>query len=120
MEEIDRFVQKGNLDRSVYLREILKKGFSLDKMERMFDKYATGELSLMEVCHALKMNSWQFFEELKAKNRHLNVGNNRICLMKFLLDMPVSPTLIKFNMCGRQESYPHYSPSFGTFILELL
>ena len=73
LEEIDRFVQEGNLDRSAYLREILKKGFSLDKMERMFDKYATGELSLMEVCHALKMNSWQFFEELKARNLHLNV-----------------------------------------------
>ena len=74
LEEIDRFVQEGNLDRSAYLREILKKGFSLDKMERMFDKYATGELSLMEVCHALKMDPWQFFEELKARNLHLNVG----------------------------------------------
>ena len=74
LEEIDRFVREGNLDRSAYLREILKKGFSLDKTERMFDKYATGDLSLMEVCHALKMNSWQFFEELKARNLHLNVG----------------------------------------------
>ena len=73
LKEIDRFVQEGNLDRSAYLREILKKGFSLDKMERMFDKYAAGELSLMEVCHALKMNSWQFFEELKTRNLHLNV-----------------------------------------------
>jgi metal-responsive CopG/Arc/MetJ family transcriptional regulator len=38
LEEIDQFVQEGNLDRSAYLREILKKGFSLDKMERTFDK----------------------------------------------------------------------------------
>ena len=73
LEEIDRFVQEGNLDRSAYLREILKKGFSLDKMERMFDKYASVDLSLMEVCYTLKLNSWQFFEELKAKNLHLNV-----------------------------------------------
>ena len=73
LDEIDRFVQEGNLDRSAYLREILKKGFSLDKKERMFDKYAAGELSLMEICHALKMNPWQFFEELKAANLHLSV-----------------------------------------------
>lgn len=73
LEEIDRWVQEGNLDRSAYLREILKKGFTLDKMQRIFDKYATGELSQMEVCRALKMNPWEFLEELKARNRHLNV-----------------------------------------------
>jgi predicted DNA-binding protein len=74
LEEIDQFVQEGNLDRSAYLREILKKGFSLDKMERTFDKYANGELSQMEVCSALKMSPWQFLNELKARNLYLNVG----------------------------------------------
>ena len=74
LEEIDRFVQERNLDRSAYLREILKKGFSLDKMDRMFDKYASAELSQMEVCRALKMNPWQFLDELKARNLNLNVG----------------------------------------------
>ena len=74
LEEIDQFVQEGNLDRSAYLREILKKGFSLDKMERTFDKYANGELSQMEVCQALKMSPWQFLDELKARNLYLNVG----------------------------------------------
>jgi hypothetical protein len=74
LEEIDRFVQEGNLDRSAYLREILKKGFSLDKMERTFDKYANGELSQMETCRALNMNPWQFLDILKARNLYLNVG----------------------------------------------
>lgn len=74
LEEIDQFIQEGNLDRSAYLREILKKGFSLDKMERTFDKYANGELSQMEVCRALKMSPWQFLDELKARNLYLNVG----------------------------------------------
>ena len=74
LEEIDRVVKESNLDRSAYLREILKKGFLLDKMDRLFDKYASAELSQMEICRALKMNPWQFSEELKAKNLHLNVG----------------------------------------------
>lgn len=74
LEEIDRFVQEGNLDRSAYLREILKKGFSLDKMERTFDKYAKGELSQMETCRALNMNPWQFLDLLKTRNLYLNVG----------------------------------------------
>ena len=39
----------------------------------MFDKYAAGELSRMEVCRELKMDSWQFLEELKVRNLHLNV-----------------------------------------------
>jgi hypothetical protein len=74
LEEIDQFVQEGNLDRSAYLREIFKKGFSLDKMERTFDKYANGELSQMEVCRVLKMSPWQFLDKLKARNLYLNVG----------------------------------------------
>jgi len=73
LEEIDRIVREANLDKSAYLREILNKGFLLDKMERMFTKYAAGDLSLMEICHALRMNSWQFLEELKARNLYLNV-----------------------------------------------
>jgi predicted DNA-binding protein len=73
IEEIDQFVQEGKLDRSAYLREILKKGFSMDKMERIFDKYANGELSQIEVCQALKISPWQFSDELKARNLYLNV-----------------------------------------------
>jgi Arc/MetJ-type ribon-helix-helix transcriptional regulator len=74
IEEIDQFVQEGNLDRSAYLREILKKGFSLDKMERTFDKYAKGELSQTQACRALKMSPWNFLDELKSRNLYLNVG----------------------------------------------
>ncbi len=74
LSEIDQYVQEAQLDRSVYLREILKKGFSLDKQERVLQKYAAGELSQMEVCRALKWNPWQFLEELRVRNLHLNVS----------------------------------------------
>jgi len=73
IEEIDRVVQDGNLDRSAYLREILKKGFSLDKKERIFEKYAKGELSQMEACRELRISPWHFLEELKSRNLYLNV-----------------------------------------------
>ena len=74
LDEIDQYVQEAKLDRSVYLREILKKGFSIDKQERVLQKYATGELSQMEVCRALEWNPWQFVEELRTRNLHLNVS----------------------------------------------
>ncbi len=73
LNDIDQFVQEANLDRSAYLREILRKGFSLDKQERLLRKYGSGELSQMEVCKALKWDPWQFSSQLKAKNLHLNV-----------------------------------------------
>ena len=49
LSDINQFVRETKLDRSAYLREILQKGFSLDKQERLLQKYANGELSQMEV-----------------------------------------------------------------------
>ena len=54
LNEIDQLVKKLKLDRSAYLREVLRKGFSVDKQDRLLMKYARGELSQMEVCQELK------------------------------------------------------------------
>jgi metal-responsive CopG/Arc/MetJ family transcriptional regulator len=74
LDEINQFVQELKLDRSAYLREVLQKGFSLDKQDRLLLKYVSGELSQMEVCQKLNWNPWEFLAQLKAKNLHLNVG----------------------------------------------
>ena len=73
LNEIDQLVQKLRIDRSTYLREVLRKGFSMDKQDRLLLKYAMGELSQMEVCHELKWNPWEFLAQLKARNLYLNV-----------------------------------------------
>ena len=73
LKEIEEFVQEARLDRSAYLREILQKGFSLDKQNRILQKYASGELSILEVCRTLGWNSWEFSDKLKANNFHINV-----------------------------------------------
>ena len=73
LHEIDQFVQESNLDRSTYLREVLRKGFSLDKQDRLLLKYVRKELTQMEVCQELKWEPWEFLSQLKAKNLHLNV-----------------------------------------------
>ena len=73
LNEIDRFVQESNLDRSTYLREVLRKGFSLDKQDRLLLKYVRKELSQMEVCKELKWNPWEFLSQLKTRNLFLNV-----------------------------------------------
>jgi len=74
LKEIDQFVQESNLDRSAYLREVLKKGFSADQQDRLLIKYTRGELSQMEVCRELKWNPWDFLAQLKARNLYLNVA----------------------------------------------
>jgi len=74
LNEINQFVQELKLDRSTYLREVLRKGFSVDKQDRLFLKYARGELSQMEVCQELKWNPWEFLTQLKTRNLYLNVA----------------------------------------------
>lgn len=73
LNEIDRFVEESHLDRSAYLREVLRKGFSIDKQERLMRKYARRELSQMEVCKELDWDPWEFLSQLKSRNMHLNV-----------------------------------------------
>ena len=73
LKEIDQFVQELKLDRSVYLREVLRKGFSMDKQDRLLEKYHRRELSQMEVCEELGWSPWEFLVQLKAKNLYLNV-----------------------------------------------
>jgi Arc/MetJ-type ribon-helix-helix transcriptional regulator len=73
INEIDQFVQELKLDRSAYLRDVLRKGFSLDKEDRLLQKYIRKELSQMEVCKALKWDPWEFLKQLKMRNLYLNV-----------------------------------------------
>lgn len=73
LTEIDELVQELKLDRSAYLREVLRKGFSLDKQDRLLRKYLRKELSQMEVCQELNWTPWEFLSQLKSRNLHLNV-----------------------------------------------
>jgi hypothetical protein len=73
LKKIDKLVQELQLDCSPYLREVLMKGFSLDKQDWLFKGYAAGELSMLEVCQELSWSPWEFLSELKARNLHLNV-----------------------------------------------
>ena len=73
LDEIDQMVEKLKLDRSSYLREILRKGFSADRQERLLSAYTQGESSLMEVCEELNCNPWEFLSLLKSRNLYLNV-----------------------------------------------
>ena len=73
LNEIDKVVQESHLDRSAYLREVLQKGFSRDKEDRLFNKYLHKEMSQMQVCQELNWEPWHFLAELKSRNLHLNV-----------------------------------------------
>ncbi len=73
LNEINEFVQELKLDRSAYFREVLRKGFSVDKQDRLLLKYVRKELSQMQVCKELNWDPWEFLIQLKARNLYLNV-----------------------------------------------
>ena len=73
LNEIDQLVRELSLDRSAYLREVIRKGFEIDKQDRLLEKYARRELSQMEICSQMNWDPWEFSDQLKARNMHLNV-----------------------------------------------
>ncbi len=74
LNEINHFVKELKLDRAAYLREVLRKGFSADKQDRLLLKYIRGELSQMEVCRELEWSPWEFLAQLKARDLNWNVA----------------------------------------------
>lgn len=74
LREIDQYIQESKLDRSAYLREVLQKGFVLDRLDRWLMKYQRGEASWGEVCKELAWTPWEFLNQLKIRNLHLNVS----------------------------------------------
>lgn len=73
LNEIDQLVKEMNLDRSAYLRQVLKKGFLLDKQERVLKDYARGKLTLIEACRKLKYDPWELVSLLQTKGAYLSV-----------------------------------------------
>ncbi|MEI6314849.1 MAG: UPF0175 family protein [Syntrophus sp. (in: bacteria)] len=73
LQEIALFVKDMRLEKSVYMREILRKGFEEDRQERVLAKYQAGDFSAEEVCRLLDLNMWDFLFLLKKRNISLNV-----------------------------------------------
>ncbi len=74
LKEVDKFARELHMDRSTYLREIIRKGLYLDKQERYLAKYNRRELSMGEACKVLGLDAWQFLERLKERGMHLSVA----------------------------------------------
>ena len=74
LKEVSRFIKEMHLDKSAYLREIMKKGFTEDKQERLLQMYQAGKLTLSEVCRKLDKKPWDFFDLLKKRGMNLNVS----------------------------------------------
>lgn len=74
LKEVNRFIKDKKLDKSAYLREILKRGFEDDRRERLLAEYQTAGLSAGETCQKLDITMWEFLDLLKNKNIPLNVS----------------------------------------------
>jgi predicted HTH domain antitoxin len=74
LKDLSRFAKEMDLDKSAYLREIIKKGFVEDRHERLLQMYQEGKLSLSEVCKKLNITTWDFLELLKKRGLNLNVS----------------------------------------------
>jgi hypothetical protein len=73
LKELNRFTRDMKLDKSSYLRAILKKGFEDDKKERLLSDYRDGARSAEEVCKQLDITAWDFFDLLRRNNMAMNV-----------------------------------------------
>lgn len=74
LKELSRFAKEMHLDKSAYLREIIKKGFMEDRQERLLQMYQAGKLTLPGVCKKLNIPTWDFLEILKRRGINLNVS----------------------------------------------
>ena len=74
LQAIEKNARDSKMERSAYLREILQKGVWVDKQDRWLRKYSLGESSLMEVCRELNWTPWEFLDQLKTRDIHLNVS----------------------------------------------
>ena len=74
LKELSKFIKEMNLDKSAYLREIMKRGFVEDKQERVLQMYQSGKLTLLETCQKLNITTWDFFDLLKKRGMNLNVS----------------------------------------------
>jgi hypothetical protein len=74
LQAIEKNARDSKIERSAYLREILQKGVWVDKQDRWLRKYSLGEASLMEVCRELNWTPWEFLDQLKTRDIHLNVS----------------------------------------------
>ena len=74
LQAIEKNARDSKIERSAYLREILQKGVWVDKQDRWLRKYSLGEASWMEVCRELNWTPWEFLDQLKTRDIHLNVS----------------------------------------------
>ena len=74
LTEIEKNIRDSRMERSVYLREVIRKGVQADKEERWLKKYSTGEAGMMDVCREMDWAPWEFLDQLKTRNMHLNVS----------------------------------------------
>ncbi len=74
LKELYKFIKDMKLDKSAYLREILRKGFEEDKCEKLLSRYQEGKLSAAETCKMIGISPWEFFELLSKNNMSLNVS----------------------------------------------
>lgn len=74
LKEVSKFIKEMDLDKSAYLREIMKKGFTEDKQEKILQMYQMGRLTFLEACRKLNITPWDFFDLLKKRGMNLNVS----------------------------------------------
>ena len=115
INEINEFVQELNLDRSAYLREVLRKGFSMDKQDRLILKYVRKELSQMEVCKELNWDPWEFFAQLKARPQPWFIDSLSLVEMFFLL-REGAPESLSFRI-RLNNSCADDARSFGSLVI---
>ena len=59
-EELDRFIDEENLDRSTAVRKLLSEGIDEWKKEKALDLLESGEVSFARAAEIADMDAWEF------------------------------------------------------------
>jgi predicted HTH domain antitoxin len=67
-EELERFVEDENLDRSTAVRKLLSEGLELWRVEKAVEKLEDGDVSFSRAAELAGMDKWSFADILKERD----------------------------------------------------
>lgn len=67
-EELERFVEDENLDRSTAVRKLLSEGLEQWRVEKAVEKLEDGDVSFSRAAELAGMDKWSFADILKERD----------------------------------------------------
>lgn len=78
LKEIDILAKDEHVERSTFLRELLKKGMEQTKIERAVEQYKQGNISIGRMVEITGLPRYELFKKLKECDVSVHYSKNRL------------------------------------------